>query len=253
MGRGGGEERAEDRGGGACCARGTGNKDRVVLMWRFLPDVSSHRSPQLEPVPVRPAAAAAGDDGWIEVGGDEHHCRMFEALLYTPAVPGISSHLSLSFFFPSSIPFLEYVAHVELWGRRCRGEEEQSRGGKTTALAAWQTTTPPGSKPLFSPRCSKRVALLHVSGGIVLGFLHRALVLDGRLPVCSAGLRSGACIGELDGDLVLAASSVILASLSVILAASESLKLPVKVHIEMMTLDQPVCNDLSGCTNTPCA
>ncbi|TVU23102.1 hypothetical protein EJB05_32841, partial [Eragrostis curvula] len=41
--------------------------------------------------------------------------------------------------------------------------------------------------------------------------------------------RVGACIGELDGDLVLGASGVILASLSVILAASESLKLSVKV------------------------
>ncbi|TVU36538.1 hypothetical protein EJB05_18475, partial [Eragrostis curvula] len=70
-GGGGEEEKEEDGGGGAGCARPTGNKERVVLMWGYLPGVSPQRSPLLGPVPVRlpPAAAAAGGDGWRDVCG----------------------------------------------------------------------------------------------------------------------------------------------------------------------------------------
>ncbi|GJM92580.1 hypothetical protein PR202_ga09061 [Eleusine coracana subsp. coracana] len=65
---GGGEEEKEEDGGGA---RGTGNKERLVLMWGYLPGVSPQRSPLLGPVPVKlpPAAAAAGGDGWRDVCG----------------------------------------------------------------------------------------------------------------------------------------------------------------------------------------
>jgi hypothetical protein len=65
VGGGGGEE------DGAGCARGAGNKERIVLMWGYLPGVSPQRSPLLGPVPVRLplAAAAAGGDGWRDVCG----------------------------------------------------------------------------------------------------------------------------------------------------------------------------------------
>uniref|UniRef100_K3XGU2 RCC1-like domain-containing protein n=1 Tax=Setaria italica TaxID=4555 RepID=K3XGU2_SETIT len=74
-GGGGEEEMEEDGGGGAGCAQGAGagaeNKERVVLMWGYLPGVSPQRSPLLGPVPVRlpPAAAAPGGDGWRDVCG----------------------------------------------------------------------------------------------------------------------------------------------------------------------------------------
>ena len=75
-GGGGGEEEMEEDGGGGGgggCGQGvgTGNKERVVLMWGYLPGVSPQRSPLLGPVPVRlpPAAAAAGGDGWRDVCG----------------------------------------------------------------------------------------------------------------------------------------------------------------------------------------
>nr|CAB3478831.1 unnamed protein product [Digitaria exilis] len=74
-GGGGGEEEMEEDGGGAGCAQGAGpgpgNKERVVLMWGYLPGVSPQRSPLLGPVPVRlpAAAAAAGGDGWRDVCG----------------------------------------------------------------------------------------------------------------------------------------------------------------------------------------
>ncbi|KAL6616369.1 hypothetical protein ACP70R_038639 [Stipagrostis hirtigluma subsp. patula] len=71
-GGGAGEEEMEEDGAG--CARGAGTaKERVVLMWGYLPGVSPQRSPLLGPVPVRlpPAAAAAagGGDGWRDVCG----------------------------------------------------------------------------------------------------------------------------------------------------------------------------------------
>jgi len=72
-GGGGGEEEMEEDGGGSGCGHGmgAGNKERVVLMWGYLPGVSPQRSPLLGPVPVRlpPAAAAAGGDGWRDVCG----------------------------------------------------------------------------------------------------------------------------------------------------------------------------------------
>ena len=72
-GGGGGEEEMEEDGGGGGCGHGmgAGNKERVVLMWGYLPGVSPQRSPLLGPVPVRlpPAAAAAGGDGWRDVCG----------------------------------------------------------------------------------------------------------------------------------------------------------------------------------------
>lgn len=70
-GGGGGEEEMEEDGGGPGCAQGAGNKERVVLMWGYLPGVSPQRSPLLGPVPVRlpPAAAAAAGDGWRDVCG----------------------------------------------------------------------------------------------------------------------------------------------------------------------------------------
>jgi hypothetical protein len=72
-GGGGDEEMEEDGGGGAVCAQaaGAGNKERLVLMWGYLPGVSPQRSPLLGPVPVRlpPAAAAPGGDGWRDVCG----------------------------------------------------------------------------------------------------------------------------------------------------------------------------------------
>ncbi|KAG2601907.1 ultraviolet-B receptor UVR8-like isoform X2 [Panicum virgatum] len=72
-GGGGEEEMEEDGGGGGGCGHGmgAGNKERVVLMWGYLPGVSPQRSPLLGPVPVRlpPAAAAAGGDGWRDVCG----------------------------------------------------------------------------------------------------------------------------------------------------------------------------------------
>ncbi|XP_062225946.1 ultraviolet-B receptor UVR8-like isoform X2 [Phragmites australis] len=70
-GGGVGEEIEMEEDGGAGCARGTGaGKERVVLMWGYLPGVSPQRSPLLGPVPVRlPQAAAGGGDGWRDVCG----------------------------------------------------------------------------------------------------------------------------------------------------------------------------------------
>jgi hypothetical protein len=64
-GGGGGEEEKED---GAGCARGAGNKERVVLMCGYLPGVSPQRSPLLGPVPVS-LPPAAGGGGWRDVCG----------------------------------------------------------------------------------------------------------------------------------------------------------------------------------------
>uniref|UniRef100_A0A0E0HFH7 RCC1-like domain-containing protein n=1 Tax=Oryza nivara TaxID=4536 RepID=A0A0E0HFH7_ORYNI len=65
-GGGGGEgEEMEEDGGGA-----GRRKERVVLMWGYLPGVSQQRSPLLGPVPVRmPDAAAAAGDAWRDVAG----------------------------------------------------------------------------------------------------------------------------------------------------------------------------------------
>lgn len=70
-GGGGEEEMEEDAGPGCAQGAGAGNKERVVLMWGYLPGVSPQRSPLLGPVPVRlpPSAAAAAGDGWRDVCG----------------------------------------------------------------------------------------------------------------------------------------------------------------------------------------
>ncbi|ONM36449.1 regulator of chromosome condensation1 [Zea mays] len=70
-GGGGAEEMEEDGVPGCAKGAGAGNKERVVLMWGYLPGVSPQRSPLLGPVPVRlpPAAAAAAGDGWRDVCG----------------------------------------------------------------------------------------------------------------------------------------------------------------------------------------
>ncbi|KAJ1286199.1 hypothetical protein BS78_03G334600 [Paspalum vaginatum] len=67
-GGGGGEEEMEED-GGAGVGPGPGNKERVVLMWGYLPGVSPQRSPLLGPVPVRLPPSAAAGDGWRDVCG----------------------------------------------------------------------------------------------------------------------------------------------------------------------------------------
>ncbi|KAL5220980.1 hypothetical protein ABZP36_025693 [Zizania latifolia] len=61
----GGEEEMEEDGAGRVQAAG---KERVVLMWGYLPGVSPQRSPLLGPVPVR-LPLADGCDGWRDVCG----------------------------------------------------------------------------------------------------------------------------------------------------------------------------------------
>ncbi|KAG8078471.1 hypothetical protein GUJ93_ZPchr0007g6291 [Zizania palustris] len=61
----GGEEEMEEDGAGRVQAAG---KERVVLMWGYLPGVSPQRSPLLGPVPVR-LPLAGGSDGWRDVCG----------------------------------------------------------------------------------------------------------------------------------------------------------------------------------------
>jgi hypothetical protein len=71
-GGGGGEDEMEEDSGPSCAqGEGAGNKERVVLMWGYLPGVSPQRSPLLGPVPVRlpPTAATAAGDGWRDVCG----------------------------------------------------------------------------------------------------------------------------------------------------------------------------------------
>uniref|UniRef100_A0A804LU01 Uncharacterized protein n=1 Tax=Zea mays TaxID=4577 RepID=A0A804LU01_MAIZE len=65
------DEMEEDSGPSYAQGAGAGNKERVVLMWGYLPGVSPQRSPLLGPVPVRlpPTAATAADDGWRDVCG----------------------------------------------------------------------------------------------------------------------------------------------------------------------------------------
>jgi hypothetical protein len=59
-GGGGGEDEMEED-NGPSCAQGAGarNKERVVLMWGYLPGVSPQRSPLLGPVPVKLSSTAA--------------------------------------------------------------------------------------------------------------------------------------------------------------------------------------------------
>uniref|UniRef100_A0A0E0FVP4 Uncharacterized protein n=1 Tax=Oryza nivara TaxID=4536 RepID=A0A0E0FVP4_ORYNI len=66
----GGEEQMEmeEDGAGLRARVAAGRKERVVLMWGYLPGVSPQRSPLLGPVPVR-LPAAAGGDGWRDVCG----------------------------------------------------------------------------------------------------------------------------------------------------------------------------------------